>query len=144
MKKLFIILILLLFIAGIVRPEPLASLGYRASDLSLQAQEKTKTAPVKTPNQTKAIKENPIKEIEILDYDTNSSTYEYSTMTRRARIMELFVQITGVTTYIFLVITIILGLFSRSKALRIIHIIFAFLLFSSASTHLVFNLILRK
>lgn len=86
--------------------------------------------------------ENPIKEVEILDYEVTSKIYEFSTMERRSELFKLLHKITGIISFVLLTTIIVLGLLvSKKPGIKNIYIITAVILFVIAAAHLFLDLL---
>ena len=90
------------------------------------------------------VREKAIKEIEILDDSKESEVFEYSTLSKKDKIFEGLIKATGIMTFVLMALVILLGLMAKSRKIILAHKIIALLMFITASTHLVLNIIWKK
>jgi|GEM_PF-6488147 len=132
MKKIIIILLLII------------TVGVTLAVTHVYAQNNADNAA--QPKEKEKVKiENPIKEVEVLDYEIDSKPYEYSTMSKKSRIMESLIELTGLISFMLLLMVMVFGIFSKNKpVIKNIHIITAVIFFICASAHLILNFLWKR
>ncbi|MFH1453879.1 MAG: hypothetical protein ABIH00_07860 [Armatimonadota bacterium] len=90
-----------------------------------------------------AKRENPIKNIEVLEYEVDSNVYEYPSIVKRPRVKEILIKGSGVIVLVFLLCAVILGFFSGRKVGKILYIISVIMLGLSLTAHIVISTALK-